>query len=33
MVTRGNNRQAVFRDEADYPKYLEILDRYQEKYP
>jgi putative transposase len=32
ILTRGNNRQDVFRDEIDYQKYLEILDRYKKKY-
>jgi putative transposase len=32
ILTRGNNRQDVFRDEIDYRKYLEILDRYREKF-
>lgn len=32
ILTRGNNRQDVFRDEIDYQKYLEILERYKEKY-
>ena len=32
ILTRGNNRQDVFRDEIDYQKYLEILDRYKEKH-
>jgi REP element-mobilizing transposase RayT len=32
ILTRGNNRQDVFRDEIDYHKYLEILNRYKEEY-
>jgi putative transposase len=32
ILTRGNNRQDVFRDESDYQEYLEILDRYRKKY-
>jgi putative transposase len=32
ILTRGNNRQDVFRDEIDYQKYLEILERYKEKH-
>ncbi|MEM3112774.1 MAG: hypothetical protein QXY90_07020 [Candidatus Anstonellales archaeon] len=32
ILTRGNNRQEVFKDEIDYQKYLEILKRYKEKY-
>jgi putative transposase len=32
ILTRGNNRQDVFKDEVDYKKYREILQRYKEKY-
>jgi len=32
ILTRGNNRQDIFKDESDYRKYLEILQRYREKY-
>jgi hypothetical protein len=32
ILTQGNNREDVFRDEIDYQKYLEILDRYKEKH-
>lgn len=32
ILTRGNNRQDVFRVEIDYQKYLEIVGRYKEKY-
>jgi putative transposase len=32
ILTRGNNREDIFRDEIDYQKYLEILKRYKEKY-
>jgi len=32
ILTRGNNRQDVFKQERDYKKYLEILRRYKEKY-
>jgi len=32
ILTRGNNRQDVFKDELDYKKYREILDKYKEKY-
>jgi len=32
ILTRGNNRQDVFKDEKDYKKYIEILQRYKEKY-
>ena len=32
ILTRGNNRQDVFKDEKDYKRYIEILQRYKEKY-
>jgi len=32
VLTRGNNRQVIFKDEEDYQKYLEILQKYKEKY-
>ena len=32
ILTRGNNRQDVFKDENDYKRYLEILQRYKERY-
>ncbi|MEW6216017.1 MAG: transposase [Nitrospirota bacterium] len=32
ILTRGNNREDVFRDRKDYKKYVEILQRYKEKY-
>jgi putative transposase len=32
ILTRGNNREDVFKDEMDYKKYIEILQRYREKY-
>ncbi len=32
ILTRGNNRQDVFRDEKDYKRYIEILKKYKEKY-
>ncbi|HDQ04050.1 MAG TPA: transposase [Deltaproteobacteria bacterium] len=32
VLTRGNNRQDIFKDEEDYQKYLEILQKYKEKY-
>ncbi|MDH5202963.1 MAG: transposase, partial [Nitrospirota bacterium] len=32
ILTRGNNRQDVFKDEKDYKKYLELLQKYKEKY-
>ena len=32
ILTRGNNRQDIFKDESDYRKYLDILQIYKEKY-
>jgi putative transposase len=32
ILTRGNNRQDVFKDEKDYEKYKEILQRYKDKF-
>ncbi len=32
ILTRGNNRQEVFKDERDYKKYIEILQRYKNRY-
>ena len=32
ILTRGNNRQAIFKDEEDYQKYLDILKKYKGKY-
>jgi REP element-mobilizing transposase RayT len=32
ILTRGNNRQDIFKEERDYKKYLEILQRYKERY-
>ena len=32
VLTRGNNRQDVFLDTEDYQAYLEILNRYKEKF-
>lgn len=32
IITRGNQRQKIFRDEKDYKKYLEILSGYRQKY-
>lgn len=32
LLTRGNNRQDVFKEKEDYEKYLEILQKYKEKY-
>ncbi|MBI5555743.1 MAG: transposase, partial [Elusimicrobia bacterium] len=32
VLTRGNNRQDVFKEEKDYEKYIEILQKYKERY-
>lgn len=32
VITRGNQRQKIFRDEEDYRRYLEILARYKDLY-
>jgi putative transposase len=32
VLTRGNNRQDDFREEADFKKYLALLSHYKEKY-
>lgn len=32
ILTRGNNREDIFKDELDYRKYLEILDQYKRGY-
>lgn len=32
ILTRGNNRQIVFKEVKDYRKYIEILQRYKEKH-
>ncbi|MCM8829539.1 MAG: transposase [Candidatus Omnitrophica bacterium] len=32
VLTRGNNRQDVFKDERDYKRYIEILNKYKERY-
>lgn len=32
ILTRGNNRQDVFKDEKDYQKYIEVLKKYKEKF-
>lgn len=32
VLTRGNNRQDVFKEKGDYEKYLEILQKYKEKF-
>lgn len=32
IVNRGNNDQTVFREEKDFSKYIELLNRYKEKF-
>ena len=32
VMTRGNNRQDVFKEEKDYERYIELLVRYKEKF-
>ena len=32
VLTRGNNRQVIFKGEDDYLKYIEIIEKYKEKY-
>ena len=32
ILTRGNNRQNIFREESDYRKYIEILLKYKDRY-
>jgi putative transposase len=32
ILTRGNNRKVIFKDESDYTRYVEILKHYREKY-
>jgi putative transposase len=32
VLTRGNNRQIIFKNEKDYEKYREILQKYKDKY-
>ncbi|OGP65248.1 MAG: hypothetical protein A2170_04605 [Deltaproteobacteria bacterium RBG_13_53_10] len=32
ILARGNNRQDIFKDEMDFQKYLNILEKYKEKY-
>ena len=32
VLTRGNNRLDVLKEEKDYEKYIEILQRYREKF-
>lgn len=32
VLTRGNNKQDIFHDREDYEKYIDILQKYKEKY-
>ena len=32
ILTRGNNKQDVFKDDEDFRKYIDILKKYKEKY-
>lgn len=32
VLTRGNNRQPIFHDEEDFQRYLEIIQKYKERY-
>lgn len=32
ILIRGNNRQDVYKDEQDYKKYVEILQKYKGRY-
>lgn len=32
VMTRGNNRQTVFRDKEDFQRYLEVVQQYRTKY-
>ena len=32
ILTRGNNRQAVFHDNKDYQAYLNLLRRYKQEH-
>jgi REP element-mobilizing transposase RayT len=33
LITRGNNRQAVFKHDDDYRKFLSLLEREKQKHP
>lgn len=33
IMTRGNNKTVVFRDDADYDYFLELIAKYKEKHP
>jgi putative transposase len=32
VITRGNQRQKIFKDPADYQKYLQFLTIYKNRY-
>jgi putative transposase len=32
VLTRGNNKQDIFKDEEDFLKYIDIIKKYKEKY-
>ncbi|MGB5216744.1 MAG: transposase [Smithella sp.] len=32
VLTRGNNKQAIFKDKEDFFKYIEIIKKYKERY-
>jgi len=32
IITRGNQKQAVFKDEADYETYIRLISKYKERY-
>lgn len=32
VLTRGNNKQNIFKEEDDYLKFIDILKKYKEKY-
>jgi putative transposase len=33
VITRGNQRQRIFKDRTDYQKYLHFLESYKDRYP
>ena len=33
VITRGNQRQKIFKDRTDYQKYLQVLESYKDRYP
>lgn len=32
ILARGNNRQDIFKDNIDFQKYFEIIEKYKERY-